>query len=232
MGFFTHKMTDRHHKGIFSCITSRRPTLLQKLSQRTPDDISSREIPRSRPWYRCRYSPNFRGLFCSTADLQLDQEPACHSILPADSISSIHLWTKGRLPRIKKAPHPRDRLASSSVSGVCVVCYEAIYKLALMPRTVHRHATSRYREYAKLPTVLLPISIRPSPRCITNRQYDCLMDVCIGHADQPLLETFFTVCLLNTEWSTEFRRYLGYFHGSRSGGRFLSPFLDIAYGYG
>ena len=114
-------------------------------------------------------------------------------ILPANSISLVHLWTKGRLQRIKKAPHPWDRLASSSVSGVCVVCYEAIRKLVLMPRAVHRHATSRYHEYAKLPTVLLPISIRPLPRCITNQQYEFPMDVCIGHADLLLLETFFPV---------------------------------------
>ena len=59
--------------------------------------------------------------------------------------------------------------------------------LVLTSWTVYRNAASRYCECAGLATVLPLTSVRLSPGCITNPQYDYLMDVCKGHYTGILL---------------------------------------------
>lgn len=116
------------------------------------------------------------------------------AILRTSMGSSVQLptynWTKNQLVSREILPSNSiwAYLASSAVSGVCVVCYEATqFHLALMSWTVHRNAAGRYRECAMLPTVLLLTSIRLSPGCITNQRYSYRMDVCRVHYTRILL---------------------------------------------
>ena len=91
-----------------------------------------------------------------------------HGILPGNSI-----WTY---------------LASSSVSGVCVVCRVTTSKLVpLIGLEVYCDATSRYSECTRLLAIRVLTSVRLSPGCTTSQQYGYPMDVYKAHYTEILL---------------------------------------------